>query len=442
VAACVTAVLLALRMIGTALRPLRSLARQAEEIGAGHWMHRIEVNRNDEIGALAASFNNMAEKLREAWELEEQRLHRAEVMSDAALENLYDPVIVTDGDGKVVHWNRAASGLFGPEEPALGRPIAAAVGEQRIAEAISNAIHQEQVSAHEGEAGEVGLAVGEGKRTYRLRATPMADDNGGLLGAVAVLEDITHLRELDRLKTEFIGVASHEMKTPVTSMLLFVQLLQEGAGGPLTAQQTELVTALRADLERLERMMRDLLDIARLEAGVTPPRFEILPPRRLATAACDATASLAEAKNVALINNVSPDLPLIRADLSQLTRVLVNLINNGVRHTPAGGSITVAAELDKASPLIWFRVTDTGEGIPKEYLERIFERFVQVPGATGHGSGLGLSIAKTIVTAHGGSISAESELGHGTTVTFSIPIAPMPDPGRNRTESDATHLSN
>ena len=156
------ALFFALRMTRASLMPLRSLARQAEEIGAGRWNQRIELRRNDEIGALAHSFNHMAEQLREAWEQEEQRLHRAERMSDAALESLYDPVIVTDAEGKVVHLNRAAQGLFGPEERLVGARIAQAVQDDRIAQAVERAIHQERVSAAEDEAGLVHAAKRRG----------------------------------------------------------------------------------------------------------------------------------------------------------------------------------------------------------------------------------------------------------------------------------------
>lgn len=418
VGAFLVAMFFALRMIRASLAPLRSLTRQAEEIGAGHWNQRIELNRSDEMGVLAESFNRMAEKLGEAWREEEQRLHRAERMSDVALENLYDPVIVTDGRGAVVHWNRAAAGLFGPQEQAVGRQIALAIPDPRIVEAIERAIHQERVSAEEDEAGFVTLQAGETPRTYRLRASPMRDESS-LLGAVVVLEDITHLRELDRLKTEFIGVASHELRTPVTSLLLSVQLLEEGAVGELTPEQREIVAAQKEDLERLERMMRDLLELTRLEAGVTPPRFEIVPVQELIRGAIEAVALQAETKGVALIDETPRGLPPVRADRAQITRVLINLINNAVRHTPTGGrvSVTVGSEGDKTV----FRVQDTGVGIPKEFLSRIFERFVQVPGATRGGAGLGLSIAQNIVHAHQGEIHAESELGKGSVFTFTLP---------------------
>ncbi|HLV79743.1 MAG TPA: ATP-binding protein, partial [Chthonomonadaceae bacterium] len=258
----------------------------------------------------------------------------------------------------------------------------------------------------------------EAERTYRLRATPMHDERV-LLGAVAVLEDITHLRELDRLKTEFISVASHELRTPVTSLLLSVQLMQEGAAGALTPPQQEIVAAQREDLERLERMMRDLLDITRLEAGVMPPRFEIARPQELVAAAVEAVTAQAEAKGICLAGDAPADLPPVRADRAQIQRVLVNLISNAVRHTPEGGRIAVSARAE--GNMVAFRVQDTGAGIPKEYLSRIFERFVQVPGATRGGAGLGLSIARTIVGAHGGAISAESEPGQGSTFTFTLP---------------------
>jgi NtrC-family two-component system sensor histidine kinase KinB len=423
------ALFFSLRMIRASLAPLRSLARQAEEVGAGHWYQRIELNRSDEIGALADSFNHMAAKLGEAWQEEERRLHRAERMSDAALENLYDPVIVTDGRGSVVHWNRAASGLFGPEEQAVGRPIADAVSDRRITEAIERAIHQEHVSAAEDEAGFVSLSSGGATRTYRLRATPMRD-HSNLLGAVAVLEDITHLRDLDRLKTEFIGVASHELRTPVTSLQLSVQLMDEEAVGPLNAAQKEIITAQREDLERLDRMMRDLLDLTRLEAGVTPPRFELAPPSSLIDAATDAVRVQADSKGVLLTVDTADALPSVRVDTGQITRVLINLLNNAIRHTHSAGSVTVGAAVE--ADHVAFHVADTGSGIPKEYQDRIFERFVQVPGATRGGAGLGLSIARQIVKAHEGEIRVESQIGKGSRFVITLPIVRDPAVSQER----------
>ena len=421
VAAFLLALFFASWTVRAALDPLRTLARQAEEIGRGHLNQQIVLNRADEIGGLAASFNQMTEKLREARKQEEARLRRAERMSDAALENLYDPVVVTDAQGRIVHLNKTAEGLFGATVRVAGTPIGQVISNKRIVEAVDRAIHQESVSAAEDEAGFIPITVGAAKRTYRLRTTPMRDEEETLLGAVVVLEDITHLRELDRLKTEFIGVASHELRTPVTSLQLSVQLLEEGAVGPLTADQREVVAAQKEDLARLERMMSDLLDITRLEAGVTPPHIELIAPAPLIQAAVEAVATQAERQNIALTLNAPPDLPAVRADASQIQRVLVNLLNNAIRHTPSGGKITVSAAADRKQ--VQFVVQDTGSGIPTEYLPQIFDRFVQVPGATRGGAGLGLSIAQTIIEAHGGTIHAKSELGQGSTFQFTLPVA-------------------
>ncbi len=420
--AVVGALTLAWRWSGAIMTPLVSLTRQAEEIGAGRLNQRIEVRRTDEIGQLANTFNEMAEHLREARRVEEERLHRAERMSDAALENLYDPVIVTDAEGRVVHLNRAAEGLFGPDARARGAMARSVVREDRLAHAIERAVGQEHTSAEEGEAALISFQSGDAQRTYRLRATPMQNEDGTLLGAVAVLEDVTHLRELDRLKDEFIGVASHELRTPVTSLLLGVQLLQEGAVGVLSPAQQEVVNSQQEDLLRLERMMRDLLDITRLEAGANPPRFEMVTAKELIDTARQSVAAQARAHGVRLEAKIAGTLPPVRADRGQITRVLLNLLNNAIRHTPEGGEVAMEAIASDAA--VTLVVRDTGTGIPPEYLQHIFERFVQVPGATRGGAGLGLSLAQSIIKAHGGEIVATSQLGKGSTFTFTLPTVP------------------
>ncbi|GAB4453455.1 MAG: KinB sensor domain-containing domain [Armatimonadaceae bacterium] len=407
---------LAWRNIVTMTTPLVSLTRQAEQIGAGHLNQRIEVRREDEIGLLARTFNEMAERLQRARRLEEERLQRAERMSDAALANLYDPVIVTDAEGRLIHLNQAAEGLFGSARQVRGQWVHSVVQERRLTTAIEKAAKEAQVSAQEGEAALVTLSG----RTYRIRATPMQDENQTALGAVAVLEDVTYQQEVDRLKTEFIGVASHELRTPVTSLLLGVDLLGEGAVGTLTPPQQEVVAALRQDLMRLERMMRDLLDLTRLEAGVTPPRFEVVPPAELVTTAVQGIEAQAAAKGLSLETQVPSDLKNVRADRSQIGRVLTNLLSNAIRHTPSGGTILIGATNEEQEQTRFF-VQDNGSGIPPEYRERIFERFVQVPGATRDGAGLGLSIVKTIIEAHGGRIAVQSQPGAGSNFYFVLP---------------------
>jgi len=413
------AIWFARRAVNAALTPLLALVQEAEQIGAGHLNRSIELRRDDEIGLLARAFNDMTGKLRVAKQGQETRLQRARQMSDAALDNLFDPVLVTDATRTLVHLNRAAQGLFGPATKLSGLPLSRAVEEPKIVAAIEGAIASGTVSADEGDAALVSLQGGEGEaaRIYRLRATPMRDDET-VLGAVLVLEDVTHLQALDRLKTEFIGVASHELRTPVTSLLLSAQLLEEGAVGPLSEAQREVIHAQREDLTRLDALLRDLLDITKLEAGATPPRFEWVAPRALIEAAAKNMAPQADAADVHLQTFSRDDLPLVRADAGQIGRVLLNLLGNAVRHSPRGGEVKIEAEQSGKSVL--FRVSDQGDGIPHEFQERIFERFAQVPGATRGGAGLGLPISQTIIGAHGGQLRVESEPGHGSAFEFAL----------------------
>jgi NtrC-family two-component system sensor histidine kinase KinB len=416
--ALVLAIFLALSVVRRALNPLSLLARQAETIGGGDLTRRIDLKRSDEIGALAESFNSMAANLAELRKREIRRLQRAERMTDIALESLYDPVIVCDGRARIVHLNSSAEALFGPVQAYPRVPVGDHIPDRRIVRAIERALSQETVTAAEDESALVPVQVQGAPRTYRLRATPMRTDDGLLLGAVVVLEDVTHLKELDRLKNEFIGVASHELRTPVTSLLLSTQLLQEGAAGALNPAQTELVAAQRQDLERLEKLMRELLDITRLEAGTAVPRLALVPPAELLQSAEAALRQKAASANVALTLDPLPELPLVRADRSQIQRILVNFVDNAIRHTPAGGDVRLRAE--RRGDEVLFQVRDTGEGIPKDYVSKVFDRFVQVPGATQGGAGLGLAIVQTIVKAHGGEVFVESELGKGSIFGFTL----------------------
>ncbi len=418
------AILFARRAINSALTPLLALVQEAQQVGAGHLNRSIELRRDDEIGLLARAFNDMTAKLREAKRQQETRLQRAQQMSDAALENLFDPVLVADSTRTLVHLNRAAEGLFGPAPKLSGLPLSQAIEDPKIGAAIERAISSGAVSAEEGEAALVKIPIGhdakdESTRVYRLRATPMRDDDT-VFGAVLVLEDVTHLQSLDRLKTEFIGVASHELRTPVTSLLLSAQLLEEGAVGLLSEDQLEVVRAQREDLTRLDALLSDLLDVTKLEAGATPPRFEWVSPRELVEAAAQGVAAPANAKGVRLQTFARDDLPPVRADKSQIGRVLLNLLNNAIRHTPRGGQIHLESETSPDQTVI-FRVRDMGSGIPREFLSRVFERFAQVPGATRGGAGLGLPISQTIVLAHGGQITVQSEEGQGSTFEFALP---------------------
>ena len=415
------AALLAIRLMRLALTPLAMIAKHADLIATGDLSQHIELSRKDEVGHLADSFNTMAARLAEMHRSENRRLRRAQLMSDVALECLFDPVVVTDAKGRIRSLNRAAEGLFGPVPESPRKPISEHIQDHRIVRAIERSISSEQTVANEDEQSLVKLQVGSSVRTYRIRATPMKDDDDNLLGSVLVLEDITHLKVLDQMKTDFIAVASHELRTPVTSLQLSTQLLEEGAGGPLTVSQQEIVRTQREDLDRLQRLMSDLLEISKLEAGSTPPRFELVSVESLVESTMHDFNLVAADRRITLDSEIEADVPMIRIDRVQMGRVMANLVSNALRHTHPLGAVHIRVHQDHGNVSI--AVEDTGEGIPEEFLTQIFDRFVQVPGAAQGGAGLGLAIVQSIVKAHGGNISVHSEVGRGSVFMITLPIS-------------------
>jgi len=199
-----------------------------------------------------------------------------------------------------------------------------------------------------------------------------------------------------------------------------VHLLLEGAAGELNDKQTEVLGACREDCERLDKLMRDLLDLSRIEAGESQPDLQPIRARELIMDEVETLRPQVEAKGVSFAVDIPVDLPRILADRSQIERVVANLVVNAVRYTKQG-EIRITAE--PRGHYVAVSVSDTGEGIPPEYLPHIFDKFVQVPGAATGGAGLGLAISRLIVEAHGGQISVQSEVGHGSTFTFTLPVA-------------------
>ncbi|MEI8188311.1 MAG: ATP-binding protein [candidate division NC10 bacterium] len=417
VAGLIFAFFLANRIVG----PLRELTAAAAKIAGGDLDAKASVNSRDEVGILAAGFNRMAERIRQLRRSDLGKLVIAQQTTEAAIDSLYDPVIVTDDQGGVTKLNPAAEEIFGSETENAGKHIEEIARDSRIAVAVSEALRSQRPVAGEGAASVLPLDVDGAERAFRIRTTPMRDDEGRLLGAVTLLEDITHLREIDRVKSEFIATASHELRTPLTSVQMSVHLLLEGAVGTLTDKQRTLLQACREDCERLEKLMRDLLDLSRIEAGESAPNCLAVRLGDLIHAATGPLHGRAEAKRIALVADIPADIPPVLADRPQIERVITNLVTNALRHTDAGGSIQI--QVAQRDGHVAVSVRDSGRGIPPEYLPHIFDKFAQVPGAPHGGAGLGLAISKRIVEAHGGQIVVKSLVGHGTTFTFTLRAA-------------------
>jgi PAS domain S-box-containing protein len=400
------------------VEPLRQLTETTAKIAGGDLNAKVTVSSRDEVGVLAAEYNRMAERIRQLRSSDLGKLLVAQQTTEAAIDSLYDPVIVTDGEGCVTKLNPAAEEIFGSEKENIGKHVGEVARDARIAGAVAEALESQRPVAGEGMSSILPLAVDGSERAFRLRTTPMRDTGSRLMGAVTLLEDITHLREIDRLKSEFIATASHELRTPLTSVQMGVHLLLEGAAGELSEKQAEVLSACREDCERLDKLMRDLLDLSRIEAGESQPDLHTVKPAQLIKAAAEELRAQVESKGLAFLVNVPFDLPDVIADRSQIERVLANIVVNAIRYTKQG-EIRINAE--KRGPFVAVSVSDTGTGIPQEYLAHIFDKFVQVPGAAMGGAGLGLAISRLIIEAHGGQIGVQSEFGNGSTFTFTLP---------------------
>jgi PAS domain S-box-containing protein len=404
------------------LRPVRQLTAATSRVAAGNLDTVVEIHSHDELGVLAARFNEMAERIRRLRETDLGKVLIAQQTAEAAVDSLYDPVIVTDGQGRVQRINRAAEPLFGLEATVLGRPIEDVTNDPRLSMAVLDVLESQRTVASEESAAVVPLVVDGAERAFRQRATPMRDAENRLVGAVLLLEDITHLREIDRLKSEFIAGASHELRTPLTSLEMGIHLLLEAPAGALSARQLELLTMCREDAMRLDKLVKDLLDLSRIESGKEIPQLVPVSVSDLLTEVLKPLRQQADVKNLTLQIGAAAELPEVMADRDQIERVITNLVINAIRATEPGGAIDVNAAARQGYVAI--SVRDTGRGIPHDYLGQVFEPFVQVPNAPAGGAGLGLSISRRIVEAHGGQITVRSDLGRGTTFTFTLPMAP------------------
>ncbi|HEY9430675.1 MAG TPA: ATP-binding protein [Blastocatellia bacterium] len=412
---------LAVLLANGIMRPLRELTATAARSAGGDLAAKARVTSRDEIGILAAEFNRMAERIQQLRRSDLGRLLTAQQTTEAAIDSLFEPVIVTDGEGRITRLNRAAESLFGARAEAISKPISEVAHDQRIAMAVSEALRAERTVAAESVSAAIPISINGTEQSFRLRTTPMRDAEGHLLGAVALLEDITRLREIDRLKSEFVDTAARYLQTPLLNLQMGLHCLISDAVGEMNDEQKDILYACREDGERLERLMRDLTDLSSIESGEAAPRLAPVRIEDVVQSAVETFRLRAEAKDQSLKSDIAPALPLLNADAEQIKRVLENLLSNAIRYTPRGGEIRITAA--RREDYVSISVVDTGHGIPPEHLTRLFHRFLSVPGAKPGSTGLGLAISKRLVEAHGGQISARSEVGRGTTITFTLPIA-------------------
>jgi two-component system, NtrC family, sensor histidine kinase KinB len=404
------------------LQPVLALSEATRKIGEGNFDTRAHVRGNDELAQLAREFNAMAARLAEYRKSSLGDLLQAHLSMQAAIDSLPDPVAIFNIDGNLQNVNHAAETLIslrtdgGVKEPFKTVDAATRAVLERMR---SHVLSGKGAFNPRGFEDAVQLPTLLGDRYFLPRATPVYEARGVIVGATVLLQDVTRLRRFEELKNDVVATIAHEFRTPLTSLRMAVHLCTEQVAGPLTEKQAELLHAAREDCDRLQAMVDDLLDMSRIESG----RVELYPlPTSsgvLAESAVEQFKAEAEAKGVRLgADIVIPEVKVL-ADHERVGHVFSNLIGNALRHTPRDGSVTLGASIINGA--VRFTVTDTGKGIPKEYQERIFEKFFQVPESGPKGTGLGLYIAREIVRGHGGDIGVESEAGKGSMFWFTLP---------------------
>jgi signal transduction histidine kinase len=407
------------------VRPVAVVAQAAQRIATGDLTARARVKGRDEIAALAAEFNAMADKLAEYQRSSLGELLQAQQAAQAAIDGLPDPVLVLDLAGQVQNLNQAAEtvlrlphGQGGDLVAALDPPLREVVA--RVRAHVLGGHGPWQPKGYE-EA--VRLDLIDGARWLLPRATPLHSEAGAVTGVAIVLQDVSRLMRVDELKNDLVATVAHEFRTPLTSLRMAIHLCVEEAAGPLGEKQADLLLTARQDCERLQGIVDDLLDLSRIQGG----RMELLrrpvPARTLLDEAVATSRDAASAAGLRLSIRGAVD-DEVSADAERVALVISNLVSNAIRHTPAGGEVVLEASL--ADDRVRFEVRDTGDGVPREYLERIFERFFRVPGRPAGGVGLGLYLVREIVQAHGGQVGVESEPERGSRFWFTIPIAPVP----------------
>ncbi|WP_164011039.1 HAMP domain-containing sensor histidine kinase [Pyxidicoccus trucidator] len=420
-AAFVTGLFASTSLTHRALRPVSVLSQAVRRLGRGDYATRAVVEGRDEIAQLGQDFNAMAEALQQYRQSSLGELLQAQAASQAAIDSLPDPVVVFGAGGGLLNVNRSAEGVLRLSVEGGGDVLGRVAPEAReVLERVrGHVLGGRGAYQPRGYEEAVRVELPEGDRWLLPRASPVYGETGEVVGATVILQDVTRLRRFDELKNDLVATVAHEFRTPLTSLRMAVHLVAEGVVGPVTEKQADLLHAAREDCERLQGIVDDLLDLSRIQAGQLQLEVRRLPAEELVDAALEAQRAAAEERGVRLSRQVSLDVEAVEVDPERLGLVLGNLVGNGVKHTPGGGEVEVRVSREGAR--VCFEVRDTGEGIAPEQQARIFEKFYRAPGAPAGGAGLGLSIAKDIVQAHGGDIGVVSAPGQGSTFWFTLP---------------------
>ena len=430
--ALVISTIVALALARSILHPIQELTNSVEALREGDFERRVPEVSRDELGSLAVGFNRMAEAIAEFRRSNLSEVLRAKETLEATIATLPDAVLVIDPEGRLVTLNPLARSVL----QATGAPQASSIEElpfpaESLA-ALRAALHGESRTEARAQFSRAFLVSLDGRRRkFILTALPIPEFRDEEFGAVAILYDVTEFARLDELRTELIAVASHELKTPLTTLRMNLLLLGEKAEN-LTDRQQEILATAVLGCHELASTIDELLDLTRIEAGQLRLTHEMVDLHSVIERAVTSVMQRFEDAEVRLRVVCNGKLPLLRGDPARLTMVFTNLLSNALKYTPRNGTVSISASMQNAEvdgkTVLKIAVTDSGPGVPPSFRERIFDKFFRVEQQAlddqsgTRGAGIGLYLCRQIVEAHGGAIACGAgENGLGTRIALTLP---------------------
>lgn len=407
--ALVAASILIIILTRTITVPVKEIKEQATAMAEGDFNRHVHVRSTDEIGKLAKAFNHLASHLRVALAQKEEEREKLETV----LADMSDGVIATDRQGLIIVKNERAELILNKKISLnqklndilpMAEPIAFPVLEERhtLVELSSDDLDEHSF--------------------IKLTFTPLRRKNSETVGLIVVLKDVTEEERLDRQRKDFVANVSHELRTPLTTIKSYLEALEDGA-----IHQPELANRFlqvsRTEADRMTRLINDLLQLSRLDAKQSRFNKKVMYLEDILEDVADRFVFQCKQKNIKLSLRHGDFLPRVYADRDKMDQVLDNLLSNAVKFTPEGGSISISSRR-RSDGMAEVAISDSGIGIPKKDLDRIFERFYRVDKARSRqqgGTGLGLAIVQEIIHAHEGTVWIESNYQKGTTVFFALP---------------------
>lgn len=397
-------------------QPIEALAKAADQLGKGNFDVTLPVTQATELNQLTRRFGLMADALRKHQATNVDELLAGQQRLQAVLDSIDDGLLIIDRQGCLEHLNPVAQRQLGWSDSRVGSSLAEALQRPELEQQLRQVLRGGSLDRPPDD---LNMEVDEETRLLSYSLTPVSHPQGPILGAVMVLHDVTEQRAFERVRSEFVLRASHELRTPVTGMHMAFGLLRERVKFPPGARENDLLETIGEEMQRLTQLINDLLNFSRYQSGLQKLDLAPCAIDELLQRAQLRFAEQAAHKQIELIKALEPPLPRIQADVAQLDRVLDNLLHNAIRHTAHGGCIRLHARRHAERVII--SVEDNGEGIAYGQQGRIFEPFVQVGRKKG-GAGLGLALCKEIVQLHGGRMGVFSRPGQGTQFYMALPV--------------------